>query len=268
MIPASRSFPLKKLSRQTGKAGAFLAQAVVDLLRKVDPDVGRHLLQTPLLGLSLLAPKTDPVRFKKYDGYRPLVFVHGLGGNRGNFLGHAAYLTLLGRTRSYSVHFEEDRDVVQMARSLVRFVERVCDVTGEQKVDLVGHSLGGIVCRFAIQELGLDQRTATLTTLGSPHQGTHAARFANTEITRQLRPNSDLMRKLNEKTWPTAIKSISFWSDGDLMILPARSAILPGSEAIDATPFTHYSYLVDPAGWRMVSRWLIGLPDRNNLVSP
>ena len=258
MNPSSNLW--RSLSRATGEAGRFVGRSVMEALHKIDPDVGRHLLQTPLLGLSLLAPKTDPVLPKKDDGCRPLVFVHGLGGNRGNFLGHAAFLALLGRTRSYSVHFGDDNDVDQMARSLVTFVDRVRNVTGAPQVDLVAHSLGGVVSRLAIQEYGMEDATASLVTLGSPHLGTHAARYANTEITRQLRPDSELIRKVNEKTWPRTIKSISFWSGGDLLILPSRAAILPGSEAIDATPFTHYSYLVDPAGWRMVARCMDGPP--------
>jgi triacylglycerol lipase len=44
-----------------------------------------------------------------------------------------------------------------------------------KKVNLIAHSMGGIDARYAICRLGLADRVATLTTIGTPHLGTPLA---------------------------------------------------------------------------------------------
>src|SRR5690606_8557234 len=41
-----------------------------------------------------------------------------------------------------------------------------------QKINLIGHSMGGIDCRYAVSKLGLSDRVASVTTVGSPNKGT------------------------------------------------------------------------------------------------
>ena len=54
---------------------------------------------------------------------------------------------------------------------LARFVERVCAETGSDKVTLVAHSLGGLVClEYAHSPLG-ENRVAHCITIGTPHAG-------------------------------------------------------------------------------------------------
>ena len=232
-----------------GAAGRKLAQA----LRSVDPDVGRHLVQLPLLSYSLFSSTRDAVRPGRADGHAPIVFVHGLGGRRGDFLPMSAYLWLNGRRRSYRIHFRRGATIREMANALAGYVRRVARATGMAKVDLVAHSLGGLVSRLALADHGLSRNVQTLVTLGSPHHGTHAARFGNTATLRELRPESRLLARLSRTPWPKAVQGITFWSQNDLMIVPAQSALVTGMKAIEMTPFTHYSYLIDPRSWSAVN---------------
>jgi triacylglycerol esterase/lipase EstA (alpha/beta hydrolase family) len=260
------------------RAGSWLGGQVAAGYRAVDPDVLRHLAQTPLLALTLLAPRRGLVDPGVPDGHPPLVLVHGLGGNRGNLLPLAWYLRLHGRKRSYCVHFEPPRVSVDaptdaaadeaggpaaagipaLAAALARFVEDVKAATGAPEVDLVAHSLGGIVARLALLDHGLAGSVRTLVTLGTPHQGTHPARYANTPCARDLRLDSPLVARLRTAGWPEGVRGVTFWSRNDLFVLPAESATVPGAEAVDLTPFTHYSYLVDPRAWVAVARALAG----------
>ena len=41
-----------------------------------------------------------------------------------------------------------------------------------RRVNIVAHSMGGLDARYAIDKLGLAERVASLTTIGSPHRGT------------------------------------------------------------------------------------------------
>ncbi len=234
------------------------AKAVGAGVKTVDPDIVRHVAQLPLMAPGLFVPRDAPVRHRRDDGYPPVVFVHGLGGQRGNFLYLSGFLALNGRRRRYAIQFDRNTSIEARADALVAFVNEVREVTGAEEVDLVAHSLGGIVARLALAELDFARHIGTVITLGAPHGGTFSARVANTELTRALRPNSAAIARLGPP--PPGVRVVSLWSRGDLLVLPPESAVWPGSESIELSPFTHYSYLLEPRGWRAVARVLDGRP--------
>lgn len=242
--------------KATATAGRFVARQVIAGYRKIDPDVPRHLVQIPLLGYTLFSSRRQRIDPGKPDGHPPLIFVHGLGGNRGDFLLMSRYLWLKGRKRSYRIKFKKGRSIAQMALSLARFIRQVKKVTRQRKVEIVAHSLGGVVARAAVVEHGLRKSVKTLITLGAPHHGTHPARYVHSKVFRDLRPGSRFLTKLNGRKWPTGVRGVTFWSRNDLFVLPPESAIVKGMEPVDATPFTHYSYLIDPLSWAQVARIL------------
>jgi triacylglycerol lipase len=45
----------------------------------------------------------------------------------------------------------------------------------DKKVNIIAHSMGGLDARYAISRLGLAERVASLTTIGTPHYGTPLA---------------------------------------------------------------------------------------------
>ena len=254
---------MKQVLQVTGhalaRAGVFVGSKVAQAVKAVDPDVYRHAVQVPLLSYSLLVSRHETIEAGKDDGHPPLIFVHGLGGNRGNFLLMAGYFRLMGRRRSYKIHFDPGQSMADMAAALADFITQVLAVTGAPQVEMVAHSLGGIVARMAITDHGLGGDTVkTLVTLGSPHRGTYAARFANTETTRLLRPDSDFMKTLADTPLPAGVRTVCLFSHNDLLVIPGPMACLPGSREVDVTPFTHYSYLLDPKSWSVVWQELGG----------
>jgi len=130
------------------------------------------------------------------------------------------------------------------------------------QIDLIGHSLGGIVARVALEDVELASRVATLVTVGSPHGGTQAARLAAKPPTVELRPDSPLMARLAAQLpWPgppSRPRLVAFWSRADLLVMPATAARLDGAENIELPRFTHYDYLLRPMAWRRV---LVALDD-------
>ena len=247
---------MHKIGSTTVKTGVLIGSKVVKNYNKIDPDVIRHLLQIPLLSYSLLVPRHEKLDPIEPDGYPPLIFVHGFGGNRGNFLLMSWYLRLLGRRRSYKIHFDSEQSIKSMTAALARFINDVRKVTGENQVEIVAHSLGGLISRLAISKYRLSPHVKTLITLGSPHHGTYSARYANTAIIKEIRPDSKLIKELEKKHWPKGVRGVTFWSKNDLMILPSESAAMDGTTKIEATPFTHYSYLIDPKSWAAVGKKL------------
>ncbi len=244
----------------TGKGlaatGRFVGTKVAEAYRGIDPDLRMHIAQLPLMSYSLFARSRRPPAAGTPDGHPPLVFVHGLGGGRGDFGPMAWYLKRMGRRRSYSIHFQETGDVVARGAELAEFIREVVTVTGEPQVDLVAHSMGGLLARVAVVDHDLGSTVRRLVTMGSPHGGTFAARLGNTPVTHDLRPQSEFLERLAHCPLPPTVAVTSFWSNSDLVIMPPESAALAGSNQVDMTPSTHYGYLLEPRCWKAVYKAL------------
>lgn len=69
-------------------------------------------------------------------------------------------------------------DARNAAAQLNSFVDSVRAVTGSAKVDLIGHSQGGMVSRYYIKNLGGQYEVDSLVSLGAVHYGTSLANLA------------------------------------------------------------------------------------------
>jgi triacylglycerol lipase len=69
-------------------------------------------------------------------------------------------------------------DIAITARTLRQHVNGVLAGSGAAKVNLVGHSQGGLVARYYVKYLGGDATVESLISLGSPHYGTIEANIA------------------------------------------------------------------------------------------
>src|SRR3989442_7032 len=68
--------------------------------------------------------------------------------------------------------------------------------SGAPRVHLVGHSLGGLVARWYVQESGGAKSVDHCITLGTPHRGTLAAYAGIGEAAVQMRPGSAVLKQL------------------------------------------------------------------------
>lgn len=249
------------------RLGRGIASAVSAAYHAIDPATRRHLAQMPVLGLTLIARPRVRIDVLPSDGRRPILFVHGLGGHRGNFALLRAWLHLFGRTRTYALGFERGSLIDDMAAQLrVAIAETLAvnGLTADEGVDLVCHSMGGIVARLALEDADTARSVATVVTLGSPHAGTLAARFAATYHTLALRPGSPLMRRLEAQLpWRASQpKMVCLWSSDDVFMLPAETATLDGAHNRHVAGITHLSFLLNPVAFQAVFTALEpGLPE-------
>lgn len=118
-------------------------------------------------------------------------------------------------------------DIRTAAELLGRHIEEICERTGSERVDVVGHSLGGLIARYYVQRLGGDLRVRTLVTLGTPHTGTKVVPLANAHpIVRQMRPGSAVIEELTRPAPGCRTRFVSFWSDLDRVMDPLETACL------------------------------------------
>lgn len=70
----------------------------------------------------------------------------------------------------YGVHGTQD--IPTSAADVGAYIEQVLTATGAPQVDIVGHSQGGLLARYWINELEGEEYVHHLVTLGTPHHGT------------------------------------------------------------------------------------------------
>jgi triacylglycerol esterase/lipase EstA (alpha/beta hydrolase family) len=261
--PAPRPSWYARASRAAG-AGVWKALQTIGLATRdawlaVDPDVRRDLSRYPVMAPFAVGPRQRPVVRRKDDGHRPIVFVHGLGGHPGNFLPIRAWLALGGRTRTYSIGLTGP-GLEPKAAQLRDYIARVVEVNGlgpDDQIDVVAHSMGGVVSRLALLDLCTAMRVACLVTMGSPHGGTQAARWAGTEDGFGLRPGSPEMQALQTQLpWHGATRLVCFWSEADPVMQPARTAAVPGAANREIEGYSHLDWLLKQEQFRKVAREL------------
>lgn len=156
----------------------------------------------------------------------PTVLLHGFADNRSVFVLLRRALTRHGPHHVECLNYSPlTCDIRAAADLLGRHVEEICARTGRHEVDIVGHSLGGLIARYYVQRLGGDRRVRTLVTLGTPHSGTTVAPLASAHpIVRQMRPGSPVIEELRLPAPGCRTRFVSFWSDLDRIMAPVETA--------------------------------------------
>ena len=109
----------------------------------------------------------------------PVVLAHGflgfdevaIGGlKHAYFRGIEARLTQMG-AKVYTPRVPPAASIATRAQRLAELVKALPD----PRVNIVAHSMGGLDARYAISQLGLADKVASLTTIATPHLGTPLA---------------------------------------------------------------------------------------------
>ncbi|HEY5841196.1 MAG TPA: alpha/beta fold hydrolase, partial [Mycobacterium sp.] len=108
----------------------------------------------------------------------PVFFVHGYAGTEHIWGPLRDALTEAGFDHLIALRYNAFRaDIHQIADWLVGQVNRSLQTTGASGVHLIGHSMGGLVVRDAVQNRGLADLADTAVTMATPHSGARLARF-------------------------------------------------------------------------------------------
>lgn len=116
------------------------------------------------------ARKSEKICETKY----PVLLVHGV------FFRDSKLLNYWGRipkeladngARVYYTYQQSALSVEESAAEIKKRIDELCAETGAQKVNIIAHSKGGLDARYAISRLGANEKTASLTTINTPHRG-------------------------------------------------------------------------------------------------
>ncbi|MEV6478721.1 alpha/beta fold hydrolase [Streptomyces sp. NPDC051576] len=180
------------------------------------------------------APSPEDAAPLPTEANPPVVLLHGFIDNRSVFVLLRRSLAEHGRRQVESLNYSPlTCDIRTAAELLGRHIEEICERTGSREVDIVGHSLGGLIARYYVQRLGGDLRVRTLVTLGTPHSGTAVVPLANAHpIVRQMRPGSPVIEELTRPAPGCRTHFVSFWSDLDHLMDPLETACITHPDLI------------------------------------
>jgi pimeloyl-ACP methyl ester carboxylesterase len=156
----------------------------------------------------------------------PVVLVHGYGGSRAGWLPLGARLARAGFVHVHATTYNPfTTDLPGIARALVADCSAALDLAGADRVHVVGHSLGGVVLRYAARHLGLARRIGTAVTVASPHGGTPVARLGRGPVAAALRPGSPVLTDLRRGASADGVRWVAYYSDADLVVGPGSGRL-------------------------------------------
>ncbi len=192
---------------------------------------------------------------------RPVVLVHGTFADMSDSWqalspllrnhGYCVFALNYGSSNgSGAVGIYGTGDIRQSAAELSAFVDQVLDATGAAKVDLVGHSQGGMMPRYYLKFLGGGAKVGTLVGLAPSNHGTSAdglftlgsyfpganSFFGACAACEQQETNSPFLTELNAggETVPGVSYTV-IESRYDEVVTPYTSAFLSGSGVTNIT---------------------------------
>jgi len=179
----------------------------------------------------------------------PVLIIHGYLATRGSLHLLEQHLTDRGLiVMSYPLGPLNIGDIRDSAGLIARKVESIVAQTGIARIDIVGHSMGGLVGLDYLKRLGGRHRVRRLVMLGTPTQGTWSALLGLVTAplglaSLQLLPGSPFLRELAERPLPPGADVVSIGALRD-WLAPIASTVLDGVRHI-ALPTGHSGLLVD-----------------------
>lgn len=188
----------------------------------------------------------------------PIVFVHGYMQNRVGFIGLARALARHGLGPLFGFNYPWFLPIASNAKRLERFVARVCNETGCTAVDLVCHSMGGLI---AMEMMRNEARRAELkvrrcVTIASPHAGVMWRGPLLGIGAASLRRGSKLLE--THAGAKVAVPSLSVYSTHDNIVHPKESSSLTlrGGRDVEVEGLSHLAILFSPKVAEHVAKFL------------
>jgi triacylglycerol esterase/lipase EstA (alpha/beta hydrolase family) len=165
----------------------------------------------------------------------PVILIHGYMMRGGVLWPMWYYLKRNGFKRAFIFTYQKPwKDIPFFAEQLADEIKKILSLCNTDKVDLVAHSMGGLVARYYIDCLGGEQHVERLVTLGTPHNGTLLWALSSFMSGAQMRPGSQFLTHLTENDDKLEkVSTCSIYSNFDQLIIPEESSVLEGKNMIN-----------------------------------
>ncbi|MEC8194007.1 MAG: alpha/beta fold hydrolase [Myxococcota bacterium] len=192
-------------------------------------------------------PRTDRERL-------PVLLVHGYGLNRGCFTFLQTYLHTRGYEWVWAINNRPNSSPIPVfAKRLGRAIERLKDETGAERVDVVAHSMGGVIAAYALKEFGYARHVRRLVTVGTSWAGTKTHVFGLRREAHDLSESSAVIDALRTYSGDT----VAIWSRSDHLVLPSESACPSHARCIELHDLGHQEMLMSARVFRCIADALL-----------
>lgn len=216
-------------------------------------------------GLSYLRHLVRGNRLRRRDAFAeelkpqapPVLIIHGFLGTRGSMYLLERRLVEDGFVCvSFNLGTLNVRDIRRSAFLIHRKIERILAQTPSQKIDIIGHSMGGLIGLYYVKKLGGHARVRKLIMLGSPVRGTWSALAGVMTLglwstsSWQLLPRSRFLDELAQGPIPPGVEVSTIAAARD-WVVPLTTTRLQGANAM-TVPLGHSSLVVSEEVYRRV----------------
>lgn len=263
-----------------GKKGKFSSNSSDQNPRWKDfiKDIGFDFLSTAkYLRHNLRFGLTRQNHFSGKSEHPPIILLQGFLGTSGVLDPFDRFLQREGRNVFIlDLGLVNIRDIRESAERLIFEVERIMDLYSKEhafkKVDIVAHSMGGLIAYYYVKKLGGHRCVRKLVALGSPFRGTWSAALGVALFgifsrgVRQMLPGSKFLKELHvnhQKKFDTELFSIAAQYD---TISPPESCFLKGATN-RVLPLGHAGLLMDERVYQNVLAFLDDRQESAKIVS-
>ena len=215
-------------------------------------------------GLSYLRHLVRGNRIRRSDAFDeatpeapPVLIIHGFLGTRGSMYVLERRLVQDGFVCvSFNLGTFNVRDIRRSAFLIHRKIERILAQTPSQRIDIIGHSMGGLIGLYYVKKLGGHARVRKLIMMGTPVRGIWVALAGVMTLglwstsSWQLLPRSRFLDELAQGPTPPGVDIYTIAAARD-WVVPLQTTRLPGAKAM-TVPLGHSSLVVSEEVYRRV----------------
>lgn len=172
------------------------------------------------------------------ERHPPVLLIHGYLGTRGSMYILERRLNDDGVcVFSFNLGSLNVRDIRTSAFLIHRKIESILAQTPVKKIDIIGHSMGGLIGLYYVKKLGGHDKVRKLVMMGTPVRGTWAALLGVVTAglvsasAWQLLPNSRFLKELATGPLPQNVQYFTIAAQRD-WICPPSSTSLEGAESL------------------------------------
>lgn len=191
----------------------------------------------------------------------PVLIIHGFLGTRGSMYLLERRLVDDGFVCvSFNLGTLNVRDIRRSAFLIHRKIERILAQYPSQKIDILGHSMGGLIGLYYVKKLGGHTRVRKLIMMGTPVRGTWVALAGVATLglwstsSWQLLPRSRFLDELAQGPMPPGVEVSTIAAARD-WVVPLSTTRLAGASAV-TVPLGHSSLVVSEEVYRRVVQTL------------
>lgn len=198
------------------------------------------------------------------DKQPPVLLIHGFLGTRGSMWPLERRLIGDGIcVFSFNLGTFNTRDIRSSAFLIHRKIESILAQTPVKRIDIVGHSMGGLIGLYYVKKLGGHEKVRKLVMMGTPLGGTWSALAGVATMglwsssSWQLLPHSDFLQELTSGPLPPDVDYYTVAAARD-WVCPLSATHLPSATSL-TVPLGHSSLVVSDEVYRHVL-WALRQP--------